>query len=194
MDSNVGLKPYLEANYDNSVFDLAVNDPSPWVLYLHGRQIVQAKLLQNSTYSVSLSSAAQTEQEVNKTHIKLVCPAAHADAVTKLIKTDPKVQKQGFEPIVSPKLRHHIKNKTLFPLMQNREVLFFTLLEGEIIRGLIGAFSRYELTINLKGGRAVTVLRHSILDVRDKSGRCYLKTHVKGFPNHPPVMKGNDRA
>jgi hypothetical protein len=95
------------------------------------------------------------------------------------------VQRQGLEPIVSPKERHHIKNKTLFPLMQDREVLFFTLLEGEIIRGLVAAFSRYDLTVSLKGGIPVTVLRHSILDVRDKKGRCYLKTHVEGFSKHP---------
>ncbi len=186
MNSNVGLKQYLEKNYENSVFDLALNDPSPWVFHLHGRQIVQARLVRNSTYSVYLSSDAQKEQEVNKTFIKLVYPAAHADAVTQLIKTDSKVQRQGLEPIVIPKERHHIKNKTLFPLMQDREVLFFTLLEGEIIRGLVAAFSRYDLTISLKGGRPVTVLRHSILDVRDKKGRCYLKTHIKEFSKYPP--------
>jgi hypothetical protein len=194
MNGNAGLKQYLENNYENSVFDLALKDPSPWMFYLHGRQTVQARLVQNSTYSVCLSSGEQNEQEVNKTHIKLVYPAAHAEAVTKLIKTDSKVQRQGLEPIVSPKDRHHIKNKTLFPLMQDREVLFFTLLEGEIIRGLVTAFTRYDLTVSLKGGIPVAVLRHSILDVRDKKGRCYLKTHIKGFSKHPPAMKGDDQA
>lgn len=82
------------------------------------------------------------------------------------------------EPIIFPKNRHYIKNKTLFPLMQQREVLFFTLLEGEIIRGVVLAFSRYDLTVGLKGGIPVVVLRHAVLDVRDKKGRCYLKSHV----------------
>jgi len=194
MNNNIGFKQYLENNYENSIFDMALNEPSPWVFHLHGQQIVQARLVQNSTYSVCLSSDAQQEQEVNKTFIKLVYPAAHAGAVTKLIKTDSKVQRQGLEPIVSPKQRHHIKNKTLFPLMQDREVLFFTLLEGEIIRGVVTAFSRYDLTVGLKGGIPVTVLRHGILDVRDKKGRCYLKTHVKGVFRHPFAMKGDDQA
>jgi hypothetical protein len=66
--------------------------------------------------------------------------------------------------------------------MQQREVLFITMLEGEIIRGLILAFSRYDLTIGLKGGIPIVALRHSILDVRDKKGRCYLKSHVQPKP------------
>jgi hypothetical protein len=63
--------------------------------------------------------------------------------------------------------------------MQQREVLFFTLLEGEVIRGLVLAFSRYDLTIGLKGGIPIAVLRHSVLDVRDNKGRCYLKSHIR---------------
>jgi hypothetical protein len=66
--------------------------------------------------------------------------------------------------------------------MNQREVMFFSLLEGEIIRGLVLAFSRYDLPIGLKGGIPIVVLRHSALDVRDKKGRCYLKSHIR---NHP---------
>ena len=60
--------------------------------------------------------------------------------------------------------------------MKDKQVLFFTLLEGEIIRGIIADFSQYDITVNLKGGLPVVVLRHSIYDARDKTGRCLLKT------------------
>ena len=63
--------------------------------------------------------------------------------------------------------------------MEERTVLFFTLLEGEIIRGLVTAFSRYDLTVSLKGGVSVVVMRHAVLDVRDKKGRCYLKACIE---------------
>ena len=59
--------------------------------------------------------------------------------------------------------------------MKDKEVVFFTLLEGEIIRGLITGFSRYEITMSLKNGNPVTILRHSIYDLRNKKGRCFLK-------------------
>jgi hypothetical protein len=57
-----------------------------------------------------------------------------------------------------------------------REVVFFTLLEGEIIRGIISAFNRYDITVLLKGGTPLTILRHSIYDLRNKKGRCLLKS------------------
>jgi hypothetical protein len=182
MSDSLSLKQYLEENFENSLFDRALNDPSPWVYHLHGSQIVQACLVQNSTYEVHLSIDGQTPQETPKTAVKLAYPIADAQAVGKLIKIDRKVRNKGLEPIIKPKDRHHIKNKTLFPLMQERLVLFFTLLEGEIVRGLVTAFSRFDLTVSLKGGVPVMVLRHSILDLRDKSGRCYLKAHLQPKP------------
>ena len=68
------------------------------------------------------------------------------------------------------------KNKTLFPLLKEREVLFFTLLEGEVIKGILGGFTRYDITVHLKGGTPVYLLRHSVYDLRDKKGRCFLKS------------------
>ena len=173
------LKRYLDENYQESVFDSALNDPSPWVYHLHNREIVHGRIVRNLPYRIVLSVDAQPEKEIDKTSIKLLYPASFAQTVEKQIKSDPKIEARQIAPIISPKNRHHIKNKTLFPLMQQREVLFFTLLEGEIIRGLVLAFSRYELTIGLKGGTQIKVLRHSILDVRDKKGRCYLKQLVQ---------------
>ena len=148
----------------------------PWVYHLHGCQIVHARLVKDSAYNVILSIEGKSEQEVNKTSIKLLYPATHAQTAAKLIKTDRKERSMQIEPIIRPGDRHHIKNKTLFPLMQERVVLFFTLLEGEVIRGIVSAFSRYDLTVSLKGGVPLVVLRHGILDVRDKIGRCYLKS------------------
>lgn len=175
MNDSTGLNEYLKDNYEKSVFDAALNDSSPWVYHLHGREIVQARLVRNDTYDIVLSIDSQPAREIGKTSIKLLYPVVYAQAAGKLLKMDPKVQARRIEPIISPKLRHHIKNKTLFPVIQQRTVLFFTLLEGEIIRGLVLAFSCYDLTIGLKGGIPIVVLRHSVLDVRDKNGRCYLK-------------------
>ena len=60
--------------------------------------------------------------------------------------------------------------------MKEKQVVFFTLLEGEVIRGVVADFSRYDITVNLKGGVPLTFLRHSLYDVRNKKGRCFLKS------------------
>ena len=54
-------------------------------------------------------------------------------------------------------------------------MVFFTLLEGEILRGLITAFSRYDINLNLKGGLPLVILRHSVHELRNKKGRSFLK-------------------
>ena len=106
-----------------------------------------------------------------KIKIKFLYPEAHAKSVKSLIKTENKIMKEEMEPILSPGGRYHIKNKSLFPLMKEKTVVFFTLLEGELVRGIISGFSRYEITVNLKGEIPVTILRHSVYDLRDKKGR-----------------------
>jgi hypothetical protein len=93
-----------------------------------------------------------------------------------MFKFDKKVQSLGLAPILAPAERFNIKNKTLFPMMKGREVVFCTLLEGELIRGIIAEFTRYDLTIHAKGGVPIIVMRHSIYDCRNKQGRCLLKS------------------
>ena len=69
-----------------------------------------------------------------------------------------------------------MKSKSLFVLMKDREVVLFTLVEGETVRGIIGEFSRYDITVHVKEGLPVVLLRHSIHDLRSKRERCYLKS------------------
>jgi len=91
---------------------------------------------------------------------------------------DAKVAARGLGPIEQVRQRHHVKNKTLFPFMQSRTVLRFTTLAGDVLQGLVGGIHRYELTVLLKGGVPVTLMRHAIFDVRDKKGVCWLKEAV----------------
>jgi sRNA-binding regulator protein Hfq len=63
--------------------------------------------------------------------------------------------------------------------MEQRQVLFFTLLEGEVLRGAISGFSRYEITLSMKGELPLTILQHAVYDLRDKNGRGYIKKAVE---------------
>lgn len=171
-----GLKAYLDEAYDQSVFDQALASQQPWELHLHGHRIVKARIIENVTYDVKIDIEGQGIEELPKIQVKLLYPVELSETVRGFIKLDKKVHTLDLPPIPAPHERHFIKNKTLFPLMQERQVLFLTLLEGEAIRGLVAGFTRYDLTINLKGGTPVVILRHSIYDARNKQGRCLLKS------------------
>ena len=171
-----GLKEYLDESYNTSIFDQALSSNQLWELHLHNHRIIKAKITKNSRYDLNVKVDGEGDEELPKTDVKLIYPEDLAGSVASLLKTDKKVRDLGLETIISTKKRYHIKNKSLFPLMKEKNVLFFTLLEGEIVKGIVAGFSRYEITVNLKGGVPVTILRHSIYDLRDKKGRCFLKS------------------
>ncbi len=172
----LGLQEYLDENYNTSVFDQTFESKKPWEFHLYNHRIIKAKVQENLRYDLRLSAEETGEEAFPKTDVKLLYPADQSDSVRPFLKTDKKVRDLGLEPIISPRMRHHIKNKSLFPLIKERSVLFFTLIEGEIVKGLVTGFTRYEITVSLKGGTPVYILRHSVYDLRDKKGRCFLKS------------------
>ena len=175
MGTLTGLQEYLDHQYHISIFDQGMVSQEPLAIHLHPHRIIQATITENQVFDVKLLIQKGGKEIIPKVSIKLLYSATFAGSINPLIKTDKKVRQLGLEPILAPNYRHHIKNKTLFPLMKEREVLFFTLLEGEVVRGILNGFSRYELTVNMKGGHPLTILRHSIYDVRNKKGRSFLK-------------------
>jgi len=173
-----GLRDYLESSYNDSVFDTITDSQAPWSFHLHGQRVVTGMLLENRQYEIQLKQEEkEEEEEIPKIEIKLAYPHDLAERILPLIKKkDKKTAKKNLGPIIEVKNRHFIKNKTLYPLMMEKEVVFFTLLEGEVIRGIITGFSRFDITMGLKGGVPLTFLRHSIVDARNKKGRCLLKS------------------
>ncbi len=172
-----GFNDYYKTHDHLSVFDRMLKEGTLWDFHIHGDQILSARVKQNDRYDVGLAVNEQAPVQINKTTIKFVHPHEISAEIRKRMKqTDKKIKNLKLEPIMNWRDRHFIKNKTLFPLMKDRQVLFFTLLEGEIVRGIIADFSRYDITVHLKGGIPVVLLRHSIYDLRDKVGHCYLKS------------------
>jgi hypothetical protein len=171
-----GLEEYLREFYNKSIFEQVVDSGEPWEFHLHGRRTIKGRAFENLTYDIKVETEAQQEQVLPKVEIKLLYPAFLDESVQPLIKTNEQALKLGLGPILSPRHRYFVKNKSLFPLMKDREVVLFTLLEGELIRGIITGFNRYEITVSLRGEIPVTILRHSIYDFRNKKGRCFLKS------------------
>lgn len=172
----MGLKEYLDSAHHRSVFDEALASQKPWELHLHGHRILRTVICENSTYDVKVNTEGIGEETFPKLQIKLLYPAELSGAVRGLVKIEKKVQALGLQPILAPKERHIVKNKTLYPLMKEKQVVFFTLLEGEVVRGVVADFSQYDIVVHLKGGLPAVILRHSIFDCRNKQGRCLLKS------------------
>ena len=170
-----GFSDYLASEYGVSIFDRAQAGGGSWNFHVHGQRVITARIVENLVYDIKIAESGQTEQVLPKIQVKFLYPADMAEELSPLVKLDSQVSQLNLDPIIFPHQRNFVKNKTLFCLMQEKQVIFISLLEGELLRGLIAGFSRYDITLHLKGGRPLTILRHSIHDVRDKKGRCYLK-------------------
>ncbi len=177
----LGLDEYLDESYNISIFDQASSSKQLWELHLHNNRVVKAIIYEDLKYDLNIKIERKGNEVLPKTDIKLIYPAENAERIKSLLKEDKKVKSLGLQPIPAPKDRYHVKNKTLFPLMKERNVVFFTLLEGEIIKGLVAGFCRYEITVSMKGRIPITILRHSIYDLYDKKGRNLLKSSQEKF-------------
>jgi sRNA-binding regulator protein Hfq len=171
-----GLSEYLDEKYEISVFDTAVTSGKPWTLHLHGRRILSGRVLENRKWDITLEIPDKGTEDLQKIQVNYLYPEEAGESVKPLIKVDKKVESMNLEPILAPRRRYFVKNKSLYPLMKEKEVLLFTLLDGEVLRGIVTDFSRYDVTVSMKGGVLVTILRHSIYDLRNKKGRCFLKS------------------
>jgi len=170
-----GLREYLDENYEKSVFKDISKTKEMYEFHIYDHKIIKGYVRENLIYDVKLE-IEEEEQIIPKIEIKYINHIKYSDDVKSLIKIDQKVKNMNNEPIISPAKRYYIKNKSLFPLMKEKEVLYFTLLEGDIIRGLVTGFNQYEINVSMKKGIPVIILRHSIYDVRNKKNRSFLKS------------------
>jgi hypothetical protein len=176
MSTLKGLKEYLDECYSQSIFDEIAETGAPFNFRIHERGIVCGEVLENMVYDISFKSVEGVQEILPKTSIQYLYSMDAAEGVLKLVKRNPEVESLSLQPIIPSKPRYHIKNKTLFPLMEDKHVVFFTMLEGDVLRGVINGFNRYEITLHLKGGVPITILRHGVYDLRDKRSRCFLKS------------------
>ena len=174
-----GLQEYLKAHQKDSIFERECGKETLWYLFLHdGRELV-GRIRNNEIFEFDLSMEDGNSEKIHKVNVNFVCPASFQEEIHKQMKRNEAVAEKAEGPHFSTRYRHHIKNKSLYPLMNRREVLFFTMLKGEVLRGVVSAFSRYEIDLSLKRGVPVVLLRHAVFDVRDKKNRCYLKKVVE---------------
>ena len=173
-----GFSEYKNEHYESSCFTALEKHGTETFFLLHGKKSITGAIEKQSMYDLYIRTS-EGEVVVPKVDIKCHMAASSVDSSKKLIKQDKTVSAKALGPIHAPAARYFIKNKTLYPLIKERQVMLITLLEGEVIKGLMVNFSRYDLQVHMKGGVELTVLRHAVYDMRDKKGRCYLKSFQK---------------
>lgn len=174
-----GLETYWREHREDSLFQRESGRGGRWCFFLHGDVEITAAIARNETFESDLLGPDGSVERIHKVRVKFVCPAGLREEVKGQMRRNASVQRRKEGPHFLPRYRHPVEDAVLYELMAKREVLFFTLLEGEVLRGIIKGFSAYEIAVGMRRDVPVVLLRHAIYDVRDKRGRSYLKKALK---------------
>ena len=170
-----GLDSYLKQNYDRNIFKEFKLQNRVLHFHLAGHQELTRKIKKVVTFDLDLIDRERQVIRYPKLHIKFYYPVKIKEAIRPLLDTDPEVVAMNLPPLRHIPERHHIKNKTLYHLMMERQAVVITLLDGDVLRGFIDDFTRYEIFLKFHDNLRIVVLRHAVLRFTDFRGRNMLK-------------------
>ncbi len=169
------LETYWKEHRSDSIFEKQCGSGAAWCFFLHDQKKLTGTIVRNEKFECDVADPQGVEQRIHKVRVKFACPAGVAEELERQLKRNEAVAARKEGPHFLPKYRHPIEDRVLFDFMNSREVLFFTMLEGEVLRGIIRGFSKYEIQLGMKRDVSVVLLRHAVYDLRDKRGRSYRK-------------------
>jgi sRNA-binding regulator protein Hfq len=133
-------------------------------LALHDGRTLKGKVVAVEPYQVQFEADGGAVETLHK--LKLLYTYAPDDwkAVKKGIRSDKKAGEPE-APAPRPQDRYSCSDRRLFGYLDRDVELNVTLLDGEILRGHLQWFGRYEFGFKLRSDAVVTVFRHALRDV-----------------------------
>ena len=140
------------------------------VLTLRDRRL-KGEVVSNGSYNfVFREDGAEAEEEIHKLEAVYAYEPNHWKKVRKGIKKDKAVAAQSLRPAERPQDRYGCSDKRLFRYLDADADVVVTTLTGELLRGKVGWFSRYEFCLQLKTGVPVVIFRHALLKIGTDNG------------------------
>jgi len=149
---------------DRSCLTDAVNAGTPAVLALQNRRITAlVQSVQPYTFTV-LEDGKDQPEEIHKLQLKYSYQPDDWKKVRKGLKKDKAVSAAAQAPSERPQDRYTCSDKRLFRYMDKAKPVTVTTLEGDVVKGTITWFGRYEFGMDV-GGAPLVVLRHALQDL-----------------------------
>ncbi len=153
----------LHQHYHRSCLEEYRLSGSRIALALHGHKKVMGTVEENGKFTILFRQDPQDDPvEIHKTEIKFAYDPDQFKVVKKFLKIDNKVKAMHLGPLLNPRDRHHFKNLTLQRALDAHEEVQVTTLEGDVLRGHVEWFGRWEFGLKFKGGARATVFRHAV--------------------------------
>lgn len=156
---------HRETHRDQSCLDAAHASGEPLTFGLHGGRVVSGRIVEVGPYEVVLAEDGGEQQSVHKLQFKYAYGVGDWKRVRKSLTKDKALAGEPRGPIERPQDRYTISDKRLFRYLDEGTMVDVTLLEGEVFRGQVSWFGRYEFGLRVKGDVDVTIFRHALFHV-----------------------------
>lgn len=156
------MAEHLERNAERSILDEGVATGALLYFAAHGNRQLEAKVLSGTRYEVVLEEPGKPPETLHKLQFKFACAAADRKKIRRTVRIDKAQAEAASNPIWKPQERFSCSNRRLFTWMDEGTLVEATLLEGEVLRGVITWISRYEFCLSIKGAGEAVLFRHAL--------------------------------
>lgn len=154
------MEAHLAEHKEHDSLAVAVADGALRTLHLHGLRRIEGRLRSMDAYEVEVEHAEGVER-LHKLQLKLL----HAPDAR--VKVGAAAGRASCEPIKRPQDRYPCSDKRLFAALDAGHEVRLQTIEGDVLTGLLGRVSRWEVALRQKGGGEVIVFRHAIADLKE---------------------------
>lgn len=162
------LENHREENKDRSCLYDAMLTSDPISIGTFGGATLVGQVINVTPYHAELAIEGEDEPlEYHKLQFKYAWAPEDFRGVRKAVKIDKDIAQSPEEPMERPQDRYTCSDKRLFRYLDSETIVVATLLEGEVLKGSVQWFSRYEFGMMLKGDVQVTVFRHSLRNLTE---------------------------
>lgn len=134
-------------------------------LALHDGTTLKGRVVDVEAYQVVFEAEGGEPQPIHKLKLLYVYDPSDWKGVKKGVRVDKKQGRETEPPAVRPQDRYSCSDRRLFGYLDRNVELSVALLSGEVLRGTLTWFGRYEFGLRLRTGAEITVFRHALRDV-----------------------------
>ena len=196
IQSKLALIPDEQPTFGDLYIQKQIRLQTPMFFGLYNHTLLPVTVIGFTKYDFVLQVAlnpdpigGETErQELPKTDVKFCYKAEDAADIQSIIRYNDEIKEQNLKPIIQRKKRYSINTRTIVQARRDQHTIEVTMLEGEVLRGLVDWVSRYEIKMILENESKIVVFRHAICDFKvfsSEEGVGNQSAAGKPSANHP---------
>lgn len=160
------LELHISDNAQRSCLEEARANGRALALQVVGQRRVSGVISEVGAYDVTVRDEGGADVTLHKLELKCAWYADDYKKVRKALRRDKALSEAPREIPRRPQDRYGLSDRRLFRYVDEGTTVDVTLVEGEVVRGAITWFGRYEFALGVKGEAEIFVFRHAIADLR----------------------------